>query len=122
MHEEKGAGASNIYVRAEDLLDYMTQNNLLVMDGDQVASFPRHNITCPLSTVFGATLTPALSEEVKKMKLGPRSPVCVTSASQPGSEKDVKTLITAVTKSQSNFILLHNKVISNNIKNVQSIL
>ena len=88
----------------------MTNSNLLVMDGDQVASFPRHNITCPLSTASGAALTPALSEEVKKMKLGPRSPVCVTAASQPGSEREVKLLITSVTKSQSNFILLHNQV------------
>ena len=100
-------------MRAEDLLEFMTNNNLVVMDGDQVASFPRHNITCPLSTASGASLTPALTEEVKKIKLGPRSPVCVVSAPQPGSEKDVKKLITVVTKSQSNFILLHNQVLIN---------
>ena len=79
----------------------------------QVAGFPRHNITCPV-TGLGSTakLSAGQAEEVRRMKLGPRSAVCVAAAQQPGTDLALQRLVAGVTRAHANFVFLHNTQVS----------
>ena len=79
----------------------------------QVAGFPRHNITCPV-TGLGSTakLSAGQAEEVRRMKLGPRSAVCVAAAQQPGTDLALQRLVAGVTRAHANFVFLNNTQVS----------
>ena len=95
---------------AETLLNFMMSENYLMMaeDGEQVASLPRHNISCPVSRVQAPRLSPGQVEEIKKMKMGARSALSLVSAAQPSTESALTKLVSGVTRAHANFVLLHN--------------
>ena len=95
---------------AETLLNFMMSENYLMMaeDGEQVASLPRHNISCPVSRVQAPRLSPGQVEEIKKMKMGARSALSLVSAAQPSTESALTKLVSGVTRVHANFVLLHN--------------
>ena len=58
---------------ASDLVRFMINEGFLVIDQGQVASFPRHNITCPITTRVSLSLAQAAL--MKKVKVSPQSPL-----------------------------------------------
>ena len=98
------------YVSAEALMSFMTSTSppLLSLAGDQVSAFPQHGISCPVTRSGPLKLSSAQTENIRKMKLGPRPGVTLVSADQPGQDSGkLDLLVSSVARASANFVLLH---------------
>ena len=86
-------------VSASALLTYMMSNNYLnSLEGGQVASFPRHNITCPVNSVAPVRIN---VEEVGRMRMNSRSALSLVAGKRPSA-----ALVSTVTKALSNIVIM----------------
>ena len=73
----------DVWFTDSGLVRFMINEGYLVIDQGQVASFPRHNITCPVTT--RASLSLAQAALMKKVKVSPNSPMNLISTKYPRS-------------------------------------
>ena len=84
---------------ATTLLTFMMSNNYLTsLEGGQVLSFPRHSITCPVTSAAPFRIN---VEEVGRMKMSARSALSLVAGKQPSAQ-----LISTVTRSLSNIVIM----------------
>jgi len=89
---------------ASDLVRFMISNGYLVIDHGQVASFPRHNISCPITTKISLSLAQAAM--IKKMKVSPHSPLNLVSSTYPTTATDMENIAAKVTSVGANMVFL----------------
>ena len=76
----------------------MSNNYLTSLEGGQVASFPRHNITCPVTSAAPLRID---VEEVGRMKMSSRSALSLVAGKHPSAE-----LVSTVTRAPSNIVIM----------------
>ena len=86
-------------VSANTLLTFMMSNNYLSsLEGGQVASFPRHNITCPVTSAASLRIN---VDEVRKMKMTSRSALSLLAGKKPSTE-----LVSTLVRTLSNIVIM----------------
>ena len=88
-------------VSASNLLNFMKSNDYVTtLEGGKVTSFPRHNIQCPV-TLAPAAPVRVSTDEVRRVKVGARSPLSLVVGAQPSRQ-----LVSTITKVQGNVVIL----------------
>lgn len=86
-------------VSANTLLTYMMSNNYLnSLEGGQVVSFPRHNITYPVTSAAPFRIN---VEEVGRMRMSSRSALSLVAGKQPSTQ-----LVSTVTRTLANIVIM----------------
>ena len=76
----------------------MSNNYLTSLEGGEVASFPRHNITCPVNSAAPVRIS---VEEVGRMKMSSRAALSLTAGKRPSAQ-----LVSSVTRALSNIVII----------------
>jgi len=83
---------------------FMIHDGFLVIQHGQVASFPRHDITCSISSTISLSL--AQAAKIKKMRVFQHSPLNLIAAPYPTTGNEMEKLVTSVVTSGANMVFL----------------